>query len=183
MMGNGKPRLRRTGSVGDITELPAGWLLSGFDAMTFAYIDRGVTNGKWYWEVTQGAYVLIGVADDPTTVVEFGGFPNTNAGVYLIGEGTGADGWFDGGWPGGNDSGFAGSVAVGATIGMALDMDGKSLKIYANNSLYGEITWTSGPTRLFPMFAFQVVGVVDTIEVRVTRQSFVYAPPTGFYAL
>lgn len=183
MMGNSKPRLRRTGTVGDITELPTGWILSGFDNMTFVYIDRGVSNGKWYWEVTQGAYVLLGVTDDPMAVVNYGGYPSTNAGVYLIGDGTGGEGWVDGGWAGGNKTGLTGPVPIGGTIGLALDMGGKSLKFYVNNSLYGEINWSSGPARLYPLFAFQVVGASDTIEIRSLRQAFQYPPPAGYNAL
>lgn len=164
---------------GTITANDAGYALSGFADTCFAYLDAPKTQGKWYWEVVVGGiYVLPGVADDVASPVSYGGHSSTNAGLYPTGS---MARWVDGGWTGGS-AGAPWSLAAAETndvLGLALDLDSatKTLSFYLNGVLGGVISWTGGPTTLWPMFAFQFG---PSTQVNLGPSGCVYDPPAGY---
>ena len=173
-----RPSLRTTGAgPGTIVETAAGYGLSGFADTAFAWLDAPKSVGKWYWEgVKGGNYLLFGVADDVATGVSSGGYSSANAGVY----GSGPTPWVDGGWAGASAPAWGGgSLANGDVLGFALDLDSatKTLKIFQNGSLAVTISWTSGPSVLWPMFAFQFG---PSASVNLGPDGCVYNPPDGY---
>ncbi len=174
-----RPPLRTTGTgPGTIVETAAGYDLSGFADTAFAWLDAPKADGKWYWETTyEATHVLAGVADDVTTAVISGGYWSANAGVYS----SSPELWVDSGWTGrSTGAGWSGSsLSAGDEIGMALDMDSatKTLKLYQNGVLAGTISWTSGPSVLWPLFAFQF-GPATSIKLG--PGGCVSLPPDGY---
>ena len=178
---NVHPPLRTTGTgPGTIVETAAGYALSGFADTCFAWLDAPKVDGKWYWEVTfLASYLLAGIADDVTTAVSFGGYSSANAGIYS----SGPSPWVDTGWTGrSTGAGWTGAaMAVNDVLGFALDLDSgtKTLKVYQNNSLALTISWTSGPTFLWPMIGFQS-GSGPSCQINLGPAGCVYAPPAGY---
>lgn len=177
MRANGRSAMIRTGTTGTITPVSAGYSLSGFSDTTFAFLNKPLSAGKWYWEATVGGtYCLHGVTASPQAVETFGGYSATNAGVYTFGD----DVWFDVTWTGATASPWSTStIVVGGTLGFALDMGAKTLAIYLNGVLGTTISWGSGPTVLYPMFAFQS-GASSTVKL---RGSHTYTAPAGYEPL
>lgn len=176
MGGYRKPPMFTTGAgPGTITPNAAGYAMSGFADTCFAWLDAPKTQGKWYWEVVkQAAHGLFGIADDVVTAVTYGGYSSVNAGIYT----TTPNLWADGGWSGASwGAGWGGgAVANGDVLGFALDVDGKSLSIYQNNTLAAVLTWTSGPTALWPMMAFQFG---PSAQANLGPSGCAYAAPAG----
>lgn len=172
-----RPPIRTTGTgPGTIVETAAGYDLSGFADTAFAWLDAPKADGKWYWEgVKGGNHPLFGVADDIATGVSSGGYSSANAGVY----GAGPTPWVDGGWAGASwGAGWiGGAMTSGDVLGFALDVDGKTLRIYQNNSLAATLTWSSGPSVLWPLFAFQFGPAAG---VNLGPSGCVYNPPDGY---
>ena len=172
-----RPPLRTTGAgPGSVTDTAAGYALSGFADTCFAWLDAPKVSGKWYWEaVFSAAHLLFGIADDVTTAVSYGGYTSTNAGMYtntpIL--------WKDDGWTGASwGAGWiGGAMTSGDVLGFALDVDGKTLRIYQNNSLAATLTWSSGPSVLWPLFAFQFGPAAG---VNLGPAGCVYAPPAGY---
>ncbi len=173
------PVLTRGTGPGTITPNSSGYALSGFADTCFAYLAAPKPAGKWYWEVTlAGNYAMPGIADDVATSVSYGGYSGSNAGLYA----TSSMGmWVDSGWTGGSTGGGWTLAAAGSgdVLGFALDLDGatKTLKIYLNGVLGGTISWTSGPSNLWPMFAFQFG---PSCQVNLGPSGCVYPRPGGF---
>ncbi len=174
-----KPDLRTIGAgPGTITPTSYGYSVSGFADTCFAYLNAPKTAGKWYWEVTVlASYLLAGIADDVTTAVSFGGYSGANAGIYT----SGPTPWVDTGWTGcSTGAGWTGAaMAVNDVLGFALDLDSgtKTLKVYQNNTLALTISWTSGPTTLWPMIGFQSGPAA---QIRLGAAGCNYSPPAGY---
>ncbi|MFD1189760.1 hypothetical protein [Phenylobacterium conjunctum] len=172
-----KPVLMTTGAgPGTITPNTAGYALSGFADTCFAWLDAPKTQGKWYWEVVkQGSHGLFGIADDVATSASYGGYSGANAGIYT----TTPSLWADAGWTGASwGGGWSGAaVANGDVLGFALDVDSKTLRIYQNNTLAATLSWTSGPTTLWPLIAFQFGPAA---QVNLGPSGCTYAPPAGY---
>ena len=152
-------------------------LNSGFASTAFAWLDAPKADGKWYWEATKGGnQILFGITDDAETSVSNGGYSSANAGVYSASP----DLWVDAGWTGrSTNGGWAGGViANGDLLGFALDLDSatKSLAVFQNGAQQGLISWTGGPTLLWPMFAVQF-GISTSIKLG--PGGCTYAPPAG----
>lgn len=173
-----RPPIRTTGTgPGTIVETAAGYDLSGFADTCFAWLDAPKVSGKWYWEaVFSATHLLFGIADDVATAVSYGGYiTGVNAGVYTNSPNL----WTDAGWTGASwGAGWGGGAMTnGDVLGFALDVDGKTLRIYKNNSLAATLTWSSGPSVLWPMFAFQFGPAAG---VNLGPGGCVYAPPAGY---
>ena len=175
-----RPPLRTTGAgPGSVTDTAAGYALSGFADTCFAWLDAPKVDGKWYWEVERGGnYALPGIADDVATGVISGGYTSTNAGLYTL---SGMTMWVDGAWTDRSINGgwTLGAAASGDVLGFALDLDSatKTLSIYLNGVLGGVISWTSGPTFLWPMIGFQFG---PSCQINLGPAGCVYAPPAGY---
>lgn len=173
------PMLTRGTGPGTITANDHGYALSGFADTCFAYLDAPKATGKWYWEVERGGnHALPGIADDVSTGVSYGGYPSANAGLYTT---SSMVMWVDGAWTGGSVNGGWTLAAAGSgdVLGFALDLDSatKTLSIYLNGVLGGVISWTSGPTFLWPMIAFQFG---PSAQVNLGPSGCVYPRPAGY---
>jgi hypothetical protein len=129
------------------------------------------TSGKWYWEIN-----LTGRTSDnqygicsPScqTAAHYEG--NQMAGVYDT-----SALWMMGGTSGTVSAGSA--FVNNDVIGMALDMDDGTLKVYQNNTLRATISGIK--TYISEAFAF----VSGTCSVNFGSSSFVYTPPSGYSA-
>lgn len=164
-----KPALIRTGAVGTITSNAAGYLMTGFDQNTYAYLDAPKSVGKWYWEQVAANYILSGVTITPTTPRLFAGYTANNAGVYT----SAGQLW--------NEWGVVppqiGAISPGAIIGYALDVGGKTLAIYVNNVLGATIPLTTITTPIYPMFGVQIF---PTTQINLSAAGCVYVPPLGY---
>ena len=139
-----------------------------------AHMKAVLAAGASGFVVKQAAHGLFGIADDVVTAVTYGGYSSVNAGIYT----TTPNLWADGGWSGASwGAGWGGgAVANGDVLGFALDVDGKSLSIYQNNTLAAVLTWTSGPTALWPMMAFQFG---PSAQANLGPSGCAYAAPAG----
>lgn len=132
----------------------------------------GVTSGKYYWEVTMLSTQesLIGVANSSASLV-----------AYL---GSSANGWAYDSVNGSKYNGTSG--AYGATwttndvIGIALDMDAKTLTYYKNNVSQG-VAFTNLAGTIFPAVCVSATG--GSLAVNFGQRPFTYTPPSGFVAL
>jgi hypothetical protein len=125
------------------------------------------TTGKYYWEVTYSSSSLLTTAGLATAANGNASLYVSNGQIYILGtlQGTTVAAWSN-----------------GDVIGVALDMDGNSLKFYKNNTLITTITAYSGTT---PIFAASYLGGGGTgnTSTNFGQQPFVYTPPSGFLAL
>ena len=174
-----RPPIRTTGTgAGSITETAAGYDLTGFADTAFAWLDAPKADGKWYWEATKGGtQILFGIADDVTTTATYGGYSSANAGVYS----SSPQLWVDSGWTGGSTNGgwAGGAIANGDVLGFALNLDSatKALAIYQNGVQEGLISWTAGPSLIWPLFAFQFTAPTS---IKLGPGGCAYAPPAGY---
>ena len=136
-----------------------------------------VTTGKWYWEITKlvNAYTDIGVSDISDTTLNYPGSAITSAGYedgngFTTGKIAQGSGWV-GSYP---------TYAVNDIIGVALDMDGKTVTFYINNTFVVTLnisTWTS---------VTPYIGIAETngsIVANFGATSFAYTIPIGHIAL
>ena len=166
------PTAASAGSPGTITAEQTGHLLTGFGDNGFGYVTRPMTAGKYYWEFQVSALnVLPGIAGS-LSGDSFGGFSYTNAGVYCAG---GASPWSQSSWGGGYSTWAAGNVEANDVLGFSYDTTGP-FKIYRNNTLGAEITFTSPPTTAYAHSGFQS----GSGRFRLGPGGCIYAPPAGF---
>jgi hypothetical protein len=135
-----------------------------------------VSSGKWYAEITptsgsstQG--VIFGISNFITPPSDFIGIASTSYGYYS------ADGSLK--YNGLNTPSWGATVADNDVVGIALDLDAGTLKLYKNNVQQGStITGVSG---LF------YIGVscygTATASANFGQRPFTYTAPTGFVAL
>ena len=163
------PAMNRTGVVGNIAANAAGYGVSGFDNGSYCYLAAGKTTGKWYWEAESANFILFGVTTTPASFRTFGGYSSINGGIYNFG------GTFWNEW--GAVPPSLGTIAVGVVIGFALDVPGKTLRIYLGNVLADTIALTGISGAIYPMFAFQSS---PTTQVRLGPSGCTYTPPSGY---
>lgn len=134
-----------------------------------------VTSGKWYWEST----VLSGISGAEETRL---GINATTSIIPNVG-GTSAASYVYGNL--GNKYNNSVTTAYGATytnldvIGVALDMDAKTLTFYKNNVSQG-VAYTSLSGEFVPAVTHSSAPAVAT---NFGQRPFTYTPPTGFKAL
>ncbi|AHF10631.1 MULTISPECIES: SPRY domain-containing protein [Dehalobacter] len=136
---------------------------------------KSVTNGKWYWEVTSVSGPTntgIGIANSSASVSSWS-WQEQNSRVYY-----------------GDDSGYpsiktedlgGGYLAVGNTIGLALDMDEGTLEIYKNGNLLGTLcSDISSLGAVYPFFVSATNATSVTFNFGATP--FTFTPPSGYLA-
>jgi len=138
--------------------------------------DHGKLTGKFYFEgtLTTAAIVEgIGCAPSYATQTNFPGIAtvgfsyNTNGGLN---DNNGA-----------NSAVYA-SYTTGAVIGVAVDLDAKTVKFYKNNTLQGTFTYTApyAGMAMYPSVGANGAGGVWTLNFGATP--FTYTPPAGYSA-
>ena len=133
----------------------------------------GKSSGKWYWEVTgafAGNWMGVGVADTAAALTNWIGIDGH--GTQLSSSG---NTWF-------NSVAGAGTTFVsGDVIGVALDMDARTLSFYKNNVLQATLSSARLPTgTLYAAFSSETQVVAATVNFGATP--FVYSPPAGYNA-
>ncbi len=166
------PTAALVGGPGTITAEATGHLLTSFGNDAFGYVVRPMTAGKYYWEFQVSTLnVLPGIAGSLSNV-SYGGYTGTNAGVYAAG---GEYPWRQSSWGGGFSSWAAGAIAANDVLGFSYDTTGP-FKIYRNNTLGAEITFTSPPATAYAHSGFQG----GSGRFRLGPGGCIYAPPAGF---
>lgn len=168
--GYAKAPMIRTGSTGNITNVGSGYTLDSFDDATFAYLNAGKTDGQWYWEAVSIDFNMYGITTTPSTNRTWAGYSTANAGIYTFG------GQFWNQW--GTVPSAAGNVNPGSVLGFALDVPGKTLAIYKNNTLLDTLPLTSISGAIYPIFGFQTATGTSTI--RLGPGACQYSPPSGY---
>jgi len=152
----------------------------------------GVANGKWYWEIkpTVNGNTLVsgaGIASNQTTLAFY---QTTGNFVYH----------YDGNrYVNGGSTGYGAAWATNDIIGFAYDADNWTLTCYVNNSSQGNLLASQADisSELFIPYVYSFgthtyqtnFGGYTTMSNTHTNTdengygSFVYAPPTGYYAL
>jgi len=162
------------------------------NAYRYSPATMGVANGKWYWEIkpTVNGNTLVsgaGIASNQETLFFY---QETGNFVYH----------YDGNkYVNGGSSSYGAAWATNDIIGFAYDADNWTLTCYVNNSSQGNLlagqTDLSGELFIPYVYSFGThtyqtnFGGYTTMSNTHTNTdangygSFVYAPPTGYYAL
>lgn len=123
-----------------------------------------VTTGKWYWEHRCGSITGIGVV---TVNTPLGALYTTEAILYFSTNAIYRNGAF-----------YAqpGAIATNDVVGIALDVDARTVQFYKNNTLLG--TYPVAATgALFAGGSYNNTGVTNF-----GATAFTYAPPAGYNA-
>ena len=130
----------------------------------------GKSTGKYYWEVTRGAF---------GSATEFIGI--STSGASLTGAPVDALIMYSSGtiFNSGYNSGSFTAPGANAVIGFALDAGAKTLTIYFNNILQGTYTYTfSNP--VYPRWACNDNGTGNSGTANFGASPFAYTVPDGY---
>lgn len=151
---------------------------------TFWYLNKdlklAVGQTKFYWEldhifVPLNDNALMGIMANPTVSQTYMGYSSANAGVYNNG-----NYWFEAGW-GGAWSGPLSALVAGAIMGIAYDSAARTLSIYENGVLAGQITFNVGqPPAVYPGMTWQGNMTGSSIKLRLGPGNTNYSPPYGY---
>lgn len=150
---------------------------SGAASWSSARANTGKSSGKWYWETTHtGANrVVIGIGTATESLTSFPGSTDANGWGYYTAGGIYNSGGFVGG-------GTYAAFAAGDVIGIALDMDAKTIRFYKNGVAQGSAALTGLPAGpMYPMVASEGAGYAITANFGAT--AFANTPPAGFVGL
>ena len=143
----------------------------------------GLSSGKWYWE---GQIVANGSdSNRPEFGVVNESFNYSAAtGAYDIG--AVASGWTyrksGNKYNSGTSSAYGASYTTNDVIGIALDMDAKTITFYKNGVSQGQAFNNLSGT-IFPAYGGFASGGTNSIAINFGQRPFAYTPPTGFKAL
>jgi hypothetical protein len=126
-------------------------------------------SGKWYWEVTAGS-----VGGTPALTVGVSLQPTDSKRVRYVSDGTVSQS----GLSGTSGTGSFASYTTADVIGVALDVDAKSVAFYKNNVLQTTVAWTDEDD-LTPY----VSGYNFASTSNFGQSPFAYTPPSGFLPL
>ena len=175
--------LDETKKIGSIT-LSADKLTATCTGYGFILASEGKSSGKWYWET-----YLNKVTSSSQNSLDMG-IANINAisdpgysGYYFVGCSTNSIGYTCNGiYYDGTVKFNPGTSTTGDTIGFALDIDNKILKIYKNGSLLTTVSLTTYPvsTPIYPAVGGSYSGANDIITINFGANHFKYQIPEGF---
>ena len=126
-------------------------------------------SGKWYWESTAGSN-----SGTPAMVVAVSLQPGDSKRVRYNNDGTVTQS----GLSGTSGTGSFTSYTTNDVIGVAFDVDSKSVKFYKNNTLQTTVSWTDSD-----LLTPYVSGLNFTSSTNFGQRPFAYTPPTGFRSL
>lgn len=135
---------------------------------------QGLSTGKWYWEIKPSTIgdTMIGIAKSTAALTQYPGNNTDSFGYYF------ANGAV---YKGAANQGTGATYAVNDVIGVALDMDGGTLKFYKNNVLQVTISTGIAGATWYP--AFGDGGAPPTVGVaNFGKTALAYTPPTGYNA-
>lgn len=160
---------------------------SASNSMANVYVDRPMSTGKFYWEVRLDCGILAtGVTTDVNTPHQYGGYGDTNAGVYT---------WTSELWKaptGGMGTGPGWAMgAAGDIYGFAFNADTHQLTVYRNNVAGPTMTLATAGS-YYPFAGFQngysIGGQTCPSgqargQVRFGPGQTTYTPPAGYSPL
>ena len=151
----------------------------------------GVSSGKYYWETTINLinYHYIGVGESDLPADKYPGqasYPAAAIEIFANGQidvynGTIATGGNTEGNQGGTTGMGSGTLSGTPTIGVALDMDNKTLSYYNNSVLLPILTKTITSTNtLVPAHGIYTAGQGNEAVYNFGQKPFKFPPPAGF---
>jgi len=162
---------------------------SSISAWSFSLGTIGFSSGKYYWEVNMGSSngsdIFAGIMGSgiPTSVAgnlqdnvsvlnQFGSLLFCDDGKYQLDGNTGR-------------VAYSTALASNQTLGIAVDMDGKSLTFYKDGVSQGAISFSASPmASSFVSPAFTSYYTADSPRVfNFGQRPFAYTAPSGFKAL
>ena len=147
-----------------------------------------VSSGKWYAEFKCTAKTSVNMGVGIQTVTGYDGERQWNESqnggfgiAYLGGDNASSGNKMT---DGGGTASYGASYVVNDIIGVALDVDNKTVNFYKNNSAQGtiDITTTKGDFYVMTVGHGQG-GCTNTWEANFGQRAFSYTPPTGFVAM
>jgi len=138
----------------------------------------GMSNGKYYWEVTITAYspsgTLVGITASTEVWTGVASYIGSTAGSY---------GYYNGGTKYNNaaSTSYGSSWTTGDVIGVTYDTSTGTLTFYKNNVSQG--TAYSGLTGTFMPGVSAYNNGTPLLDVNFGQQPFVYTPPLGYVQL
>lgn len=139
----------------------------------------GVSSGKWYWEITRtaGLDALAGVGSATAAVFASGGsaYPGADAQGWSYYSNDGSK------FHSGSSSAYGAAWAIGAVVGVALDMDAGTLTFYKNGVSQG-VAATGLTGTMYPMIGGASNGGTSSASANFGATAFAYSVPSGFNA-
>jgi SPRY domain/Concanavalin A-like lectin/glucanases superfamily len=138
----------------------------------------GMSNGKYYWEVTITAYspsgTLVGITASTEVWTGVASYIGSTAGSY---------GYYNGGTKYNNaaSTSYGSSWTTGDVIGVTYDTSTGTLTFYKNNVSQG--TAYSGLTGTFMPGVSAYNNGTPLLDINFGQQPFVYTPPLGYVQL
>ena len=130
------------------------------------------SSGKWYLEITLGTIV---------TNLFIGLFGTTPLNSSYLAYGINGYGFLNSGWGSATNT-VTGTGVTGDVIGLALDVDAKTLEYYKNGSSIGTISgWTYVDNWSIGMSANATISTPWVFNFG--QRSFSYTPPTNYLSL
>jgi hypothetical protein len=173
------PLKQVTNITSDVSSFANGNLdaTSSNSAITGALGTIGVSSGKWYWEITCGAF--IGGTGLQTGISKTG-----NVGTNGIGTSSDAYVYEDSGRKANNNSfsSYGASFTNGDVVGVALDLDAGTLVFYKNGSSQGT-AYSSLSGTFFPCFSDYNNSGTSSCVLNAGARAFAYSAPSGYKAL
>ena len=156
-------------------------ILTGSSQYGPIWTEMGLSSGKWYWEAVVTAksatntYAMIGVTfGDATSTTQELGYRPLDFGYYSYdGRARNNNAWVTTGWA---------TWVLNDVMGVALDMDAKTVSFYKNNSLQGSVVLPSdGP--YYPAFCDWDGSSTVTWTTRFASADWSYSAPTDHIAI
>ena len=156
-------------------------ILTGSSQYGPIWTEMGLSSGKWYWEGVVTAksatntYAMIGVTfGDATSTTQELGYRPFDFGYYSYdGRARNNNAWVTTGWA---------TWVLNDVMGVALDMDAKTVSFYKNNSLQGSVVLPSdGP--YYPAFCDWDGSSTVTWTTRFASADWSYSAPTDHIAI
>jgi hypothetical protein len=134
--------------------------------------DVSKSSGKWYWESTIATVpTLIGVGNSTATLSDYAGSGADSVGYYSPGNI----------YRSGSGNGSPTPYTNGDVIGIALDMDAKTVTFYKNNVPQGTVTGLTGA--VFAMGTAKDGSPPGSWTTNFGASAFAYTPPSGHVGL
>ena len=175
-----KPDLETTGSGGGtISEIPAGYSVSGMDDAKFVWLDRPMLpdTGSHYWEVSLSAFPIYpGIIDDVVTPRSVGGYPTKGLGLE-VDLSLGTTPWAEAAW-GVTQSGAKIPNGSG-TFGFIWNSNTSVLEIRRQNTNARFFTLATPPAAVYAHCGFDASGAA---AIRLGVEGCLYPrPPSARY--
>lgn len=138
--------------------------------------------GKWYWEVNFEAGpggLMVGVGTAASQLAAGGSYNHTQS-VFLYAPGPATSNYI---FRAGSATGTGAPMfGAGTVVGVAVDLDAKTIKFYVNNTLHSQSTIpnTAVGELIYPMIGDGANGPNVRATINFGATTFMYSVPTGY---